>query len=243
MRSFKIILLLSFTALVSACGTIISGQTQDVTLQTPGTDNAECTMDNGNRYRAETGDKLKVMRSYKPLELDCYAPGNRHVTKTVGEDLNAWSAANVVNGVVPGVAYDHFSGGLYTYPDVIVVDFTGVEAPGFNPPEYVSPDDAGKAIESYQPGNPIVPGDSTYMKRGVQKVDQDLNSNPFDLPSKSAAPSSTAAPAANSGSTSAVHPTPKMPSSTDSATPAAPVLKGSNAEQLNRSMNPTVFDK
>lgn len=246
MRSFKIILFLSAATLVASCSTLMSGQTQKVTLKTPGAYNAECYLDNGNRYRVVTDETVLIMRSQKPLEVDCYAPGNRHLIKTIDRDFNDWTIANISNGIVPGVTYDHFSNAMYEYPKTISVDFSGMASPGFESPDYHNKDAAspyGQPIESYTPASPEIPSDNTYMKRGVAKVSQDVNSNPFDTGVV------TSEPATTSGSASGdvtVAPKPASTTTSKSTTPktsagAQPVLKGSNAEELNRSMNPTVF--
>jgi hypothetical protein len=224
MRILNLIPILSIAALVSGCGTIISGQTQEITLLTPGAYEAECTLDNGNRYLMRTGETRRIQRTYKPLEVDCYATGDRHMSKSVGAGMNDWALANVSNGVVPGMGYDAHVGGLYEYPDVITMDFVGVPQRGFELPQYHNKDNANpytQAIEDYGPNTPRIPYDSEYLKRGVQKRDVDINSNPFQRnPSPSITP---------------------MPSAGSAGTISAPVPTGGNAEELTRSMNPGVF--
>ena len=237
MRPMKFLLSLSATLLVTACGTLIEGQTQNVTLLTPGASEAECTLDNGVRYVVTTGETIEIMRSRSDLVVDCYGVGNRHKQIIVESGFNDWSAANVANGVVPGVGYDHLSGGLYGYPPVITVDFVGMPTPGFTTPDYHNRDAENpytQKIEDYGPTTPRIENDSAYMKRGVTKRDGGAaNSNPFSTFGSDA-------------SVSGNQPAGMMPMPSESkagAAAPAPVLKGGNAESLTRSMNPTVFGK
>ena len=235
MRPLKYLFVLSATLLASACGTIIDGQTQKVTLLTPGASEAECTFDNGVRYMVTSGETIEIMRSRSDLVVDCYAVGNRHKQIIVESGYNDWSAANVTNAVVPGVGYDHLSGGLYEYPPVISVDFIGMPTPGFGLPEYHNIDAENpykQKIEDYGPTTPRIENDSAYLKRGVTKREGGtVNSNPFSTYGTSGTAQQPAGMTPMPGSGG--NPAPTAP---------APVLKGGSADALTRSMNPTVFN-
>ena len=215
-----------FTIFLGACGTLVEGQTQRVKLVTPGAPESRCTLDNGVRYPLEAGQTAEIMRSHNDLVVDCYASGNRHKVVTVPSGYNNWSTANVLNGAVPGYGYDHFSGGLYEYPEVITIDFVGVPTRGFETPNYHNkdaPNPYTQAIENYGPTVPKTTNDSDYLSRGLQKRTMDSSSNPFATSSDMNVP-------------------PPSPGAvvTPMPTPAAP--KGANADELTRSMNPSVFN-
>ena len=238
MKNFKLLFALYLATLLPACGSVMEGATQTVLLQTPGAEEVECTMDNGRRYIARSGQTLEIMKSRNDLVMDCYAAGNRHKKIVVESETSDWAAGNVVTGVVPGVAYDHFSGGLYKYPDVIVVDFVGMPTTGFGLPDYHykdAPNPYNQSIEDYGPSTPRVVRDSTYMKRGLEKRDVGADSNPFAV-----APSTTTAvaPVAASKTVPAMTPTKE---SGEAA--IKPTLSGNTAEALTRSANPSVFSK
>lgn len=221
MRVRILLIFFSLALILSACGTVIDGQTQTVRIDTPGAYEAECSVNNGVRYTAQNGETIKVQRSSKPLELDCYGSGNRRVLKTVESTFNPWSAA-----IPPGAVYDHFSGGLYEYPSIIAVDFVGVPTHGFELPAYHNkdaPNPYKQTIESYNASTARITEDSVYMKRGVQKRDAGADANPFAEPSSGVSQ-------------------PDVPAGAG-MTPLPPVPKGLNAEALTRSMNPTVFNK
>jgi len=134
---FKKILLSSSLLVLSACGTIINGQTQAVTVETPGAENAQCTIHNGgNKYDAYTGQTINIRRSNNELVVNCKAAGNREQTVYVKREANDWVFLNVANGFVPGAAYDFFSGGAFEYPDTISVSFVGQPITAYDAPNY-----------------------------------------------------------------------------------------------------------
>lgn len=233
MRNPNILIVFVSLLLLSACGTIIKGQTQDVTLRTPGVTNAECVLNNGVRYTITTDETIQIMRSGQDINLDCYAPGNRHRTATVESGFNNWSTANITNAIVPGMTYDHLAKGLYEYPPTIIVDFTGIPAIGFETPDYHNkdvPNPYTQVIEDYGPSTPRIENDSAYMRRGVKKIDE-TNSNPFSTSTQT-----TSLPTGNNG----VESRGNVPATPAPVTPM-PALKGGTAESLTRSANPAVF--
>lgn len=153
------------TLILGACATWIDTPLQEVTLKTPGTDQARCLLDNKvNVYQIYSDQTIKMQRNDEDIKITCTAPGNKNVSTVIERDLNAWTLVNITNGIVPGVSYDHFSGALYDYPKTITVDFSTVTTPGFPPPEYnragtqdpsrqVGEEWEASAMKSYIPGS------------------------------------------------------------------------------------------
>lgn len=226
MRTTKIFSAFAALFLVAGCASIIDGPTQNVTLRTPGATEAECNLTNGVKYKIQTDETVRIMRSRRDLVVDCYASGNRHKQIVIESDFNGWGAANVTNAVVPGATYDHYSGGLYTYPREITVDFVGMPTRGFETPNYQNkdaPNPYKQSIEGYGATTPTIPNDSEYQRRGVEKRNMNMNANPF---------------ATDGG----VTPMPAPAAPVPAMTPTKPNLSGGTAEELNRSANPAVFD-
>lgn len=179
----KITMLMVSVGVLSGCATMLEGQSQKLTLLTPGATNAECTLYNKDmRYIIRTGETRNIMKSSENLTVDCYAEGNRKRTLIVDSQFEPVALANVANGVVPGVAYDHFSKALYAYPATLTVDFSGVPAQPNDLPEYMRPElrnTYNGELESFGPDNYKVPSDSgrtqTYIKRRTEPV----KTNPF----------------------------------------------------------------
>lgn len=238
MRLSRFFPLISTLVLMSGCASVIDGPTQNITIATPGANEAECYLTNGVKYHAVTGETLRIMRSSRDLVADCYASGDRHKQVVVSSTFNGWGAANVTNAVVPGVTYDHYSGGLYVYPDVLTIDFVGMPTRGFESPAYMNkdaPNPYKQAIEPYSSTTPRLPQDSEYLRRGLEKRSTGVNSNPFSDGAGGAGMTDMPAAGGGSGATSE--------SAVPAMSPSKPNLSGGTAEELTRSANPAVFNK
>lgn len=228
MRQSRTIISLSAVLLLGACGTLMEGQGQEIRLVTPGATEAECALDNGVRYVVTTGETVTIMRTSKDLVAECYASGNRYKKVVFERMLNGWAAGNVVTGVLPGLAYDHISGGLYGYPDTLSIDFTHVGPHGFDLPEYHNkdaPSPYSQPMELYGAREPATGKDNgASLPYELKKRDPaSMSNNPFADINPAPAPviGVNAAPVSNA---------PSIPT-------------GSNAEELTRSANPSVFKK
>ena len=134
--------LLTLSALsLGACGSMIDHQSQEITVRTPGAENAKCDLYNQDiKYSAWTDQTIEIMKSPNDLVVSCMAAGNREKTVLVQRGINGWTIFNVANGFVPGVAYDHFSRGLYSYPHEIEVSFVGEAVKPYPEPSHLSSD-------------------------------------------------------------------------------------------------------
>lgn len=232
MRHTKIMLPFAAVLMLGACGTMMGGQTQKVQVVTPGASESECVLDNGVRVPVTGGDTATVQRNGNKMVVECYASGDRYQKVVISPDMNAWSAGNVVTGIVPGVAYDHVAGGLYAYPYRIEIDFIGTPTRGYETPGYMNkdaPNPYAQAIEPYGAAEAKLPSDGSYLKRGLEKAGPAMGGNPFEglRPSAGgAAPVSSPAPVTTA------------PSAAPASAPAMSVT-----EQLTRSMNPSVFQR
>lgn len=176
MHILKILPVLSLALFAGACASVVGGQTQDVTILTPGASKARCTLDNGVRYVMETGETLKIMRNEKDIVVDCYAIGNRHRKISIESNNSVWAIGNIATGVIPGVTFDHFSKGLYEYPEIISIDFRGIPTNGFDTPDYHNadaPNPYDQPIESYGPSSAKLPGDGDVLKTPARRKTTD----------------------------------------------------------------------
>ncbi|MEM7618327.1 MAG: hypothetical protein AAF244_02975 [Pseudomonadota bacterium] len=156
---------------LSACATVISGQTQEVTMRTPGAKHALCRLNTGgNLYDIYTDQTIRVNRVPHNMIIHCMASGNRERTVSMEWSGNEWGFLNVANGVVPGVTYDIIAGGAFEYPNELVVDFRGMPATAYPLPEYHNKD-----ISQFNHGE--------FM--GATTVDMPADTrDPVDLPYK-----------------------------------------------------------
>lgn len=171
---------------LGGCADIMTGQTKDITVRTPGAENALCLLDNGTIVvQAYTDQTVRINKNYKDLKVTCDAPGNRTVSKVFELQLEPWAAGDVVTGVVPGLAYDVASKGVYDYPDEIVMNFTGLKSTQYPLPAYHTKDAVkpGSVIhEEYGTTNPELKGERYEETTGLRKIDPSeysAGSNPY----------------------------------------------------------------
>ena len=161
--------------LLSACSTIVNNQTQDITVKTPGATNAKCIIENQDmKYQVYNDQKIEIMKSPHDLVVRCKAPGNREQTVHVKREVNNWVVANVVNGFVPGAAYDYFSRGAFDYPETISVSFVGDPIKPYPLPQYMSDD--LKANHKY--------GEIEYMGASEMATEGNKHQKPSVMPKR-----------------------------------------------------------
>src|SRR5262245_50848499 len=120
---FKRSLLLGSLFALSSCAYLIDEQIQDITVVTPGAEDAVCYLYVDDlRYKLFPPQTTNISKSYKDLTVDCLAPGNRRRRVVIEPTLSEHAPFNVVNGVIPGTSWDLAGNALFTYPDIITVD-------------------------------------------------------------------------------------------------------------------------
>jgi len=188
--------LLSFTALtlLAGCASVVDGQTQDVTLKTPGAENARCHIENEDmKYVIYTDQTIEIMKSPHDLEVNCLAPGNREKSVMVKREINDLVAGNVVTGVVPGIAYDYFSRGGFEYPEVITVDFTGMKTKSYGLPAHYTEDlnenHINNRVVDMGPNEMITEGNRSQVFTELKKKEglygEEISSGTVDVPTTS----------------------------------------------------------
>ncbi len=140
----KYIALISVSASVlalSSCASIKDGQMQDVTIRTPGAENARCYLENEDfKYVAFTDETIKIMKSPHNMMVKCQAPGNRDSEIEVPRLINEEVKTNIFNGFIPGATYDYFSRGAFGYPSEIIVSFNGEQVKPYELPKHQAND-------------------------------------------------------------------------------------------------------
>lgn len=125
---------------LSACASYWDTPNQRVQFLTPGATGAKCVITTGDsKVVVYTPGNAFLRRSQKPLKVNCLAPGNREKTIIVPASVNKTAATDVATAGV-GAVYDQISGALYTYPEVVTVDFTNTRARVSDMPLYHAPD-------------------------------------------------------------------------------------------------------
>lgn len=137
----RVFLIASILSL-SSCGYAFESSNQEITVLTPGAQNAYCdAYVEKLRYQIHPPQTLNIHKSDQPMILKCVAPGNRRVELEVPAKVSA----RAVWGSPAGMAWDYASKSLHQYPNVVAVDFSQVpivpeEQPKHNAPDIQSPE-------------------------------------------------------------------------------------------------------
>jgi len=158
----KKLLSLLFIPFLASCAYIDDKSIQDITIYTPGAEDAVCNMYiEGVRYRAHPPQTISIFNSSEDLVIDCMAPGNRRQKLEI-PSRRADSAHRNIATLGVGYAWDYASGALFKYPDTIEINFIDEPIgkpliPAQNNPDIRQPEDY--ALEEFKPGQPRLNSD------------------------------------------------------------------------------------
>lgn len=160
--NLRFLSLIGMLALTS-CANILESQNQDISFETPGARNAACFVDAGGiRYRVNPPQTVNITKSQDDMIVDCTAPGNRRQKQVIKARSSGYAYADAALGGPPALAWDYFSESVFSYPDVITVDFTSIPVkpeamPAQNAPDIRQPEEYLK--EEILPGRPVMNAD------------------------------------------------------------------------------------
>lgn len=203
------LLLLSISTLaLSACASLVETSIQDLTIETPGAQNATCYVYvDGLRYKAFPPQTINIANTYKDLFIDCLAPGNRRKQVTIPATISKYALGNAATGIVPGTVWDGLTNALYRYPDTVEIDFTDIavqpsKLPAHNNPDIKQPEEYH--LEEFLPSTPRLNSDigkvqapirkrkkrtAVYGSSFISEGNSSSKSNPPPMPSKYSSPS------------------------------------------------------
>lgn len=117
------IFIASETVVSSGCASIVSGQNQVISVDTPGCEGAKCELSNdkGKWYVAQTPGTTIVNRSYNNLQVICNKEGFPTSTISIPSTTKGMAFGNILLGGIIGAGIDVNSGAAYDYPQSISV--------------------------------------------------------------------------------------------------------------------------
>jgi hypothetical protein len=122
-------------ALLSACATVMSGTTQNVTVSTT-PPAASCTLDRvGARVGAVplTPGSVRLDKSKDDLSVSCSKDGYLTATIAHSSHFNGATFGNILLGGVVGVLVDASSGANFNYPEDLRIELAASPAPSLPP--------------------------------------------------------------------------------------------------------------
>jgi hypothetical protein len=123
LRSCAAATLLAVLALTSGCASIVTGQDQIVSVDTPLCPDAKCKLQNeeGVYWVPSTPGTVSVDREYGDLVVTCSKPGYPDVMMNVSSSTKGMAFGNILAGGIIGGAVDMGTGAAYDYPSEIIV--------------------------------------------------------------------------------------------------------------------------
>lgn len=108
---------------LTGCASIVSGQIQSLTVETPGCEEATCELSNnkGRWYVSKTPGSVNVHRSYEDLTAICRPEGGEPQSLTVKSTTKGMAFGNILVGGIIGAGVDMSSGAAYDYPNLLSV--------------------------------------------------------------------------------------------------------------------------
>lgn len=119
-KTMKNTALLIILITLSACSSIIKGDTQMVSIDTPNCPMAKCILENDEGYYniPETPGSIMLERSNSRLMIDCRQKGNEDIRQTayVESGIEGMFFGNLIAGGIIGLGVDAANGSAYDYP-------------------------------------------------------------------------------------------------------------------------------
>jgi hypothetical protein len=110
---------------LAGCASVVKGSSQAMSVTTPPTDGANCTLSNSRgSWTLTSPGTATVMRSKSNMEIRCSKAGYADASVTVGSGFEAWTLGNIIFGGLIGIGIDWGTGAIQKYPESVQVPMT-----------------------------------------------------------------------------------------------------------------------
>ena len=109
--------------MLTGCASIVSGTQQSISIETPPTKDATCSLvnDKGKWFISHTPGSVTVHRSYQDLMIDCEKQGYKNAHTRIKSLTKPMAFGNAIFGGLIGAGVDVATGSAYDYPTTIQV--------------------------------------------------------------------------------------------------------------------------
>lgn len=124
MKIIYAVLTLTAVSFLASCATIVSGTQQNIFVDTPHVNGAECKLNdskNGSWYLQSTPGSVSVVKGNGPMNIVCTKTGYETAVISTDEAVSGATFANVILGGGIGIFVDAASGAAQKYPDKVIV--------------------------------------------------------------------------------------------------------------------------
>ena len=120
MRVLAVLLCATFS-LITGCASIVTGQDQTISINTPNCKGAQCTMTNPEgTYYVTTPGTVTVNKEYGDLVVTCEKEGIDPFTMQVASSTKGMAFGNILLGGIIGAGVDIATGAAYDYPSQVI---------------------------------------------------------------------------------------------------------------------------
>ena len=121
-RTLIITGMLITSGLFSGCASIVNGQNQSISIDTPGCSPANCRLTNDKgTWFVTTPGSVTVKRAFGNMTVVCTKEGFSPITHSVGSSTKPMAFGNIFFGGAIGAGVDISTGAAYDYPELIDV--------------------------------------------------------------------------------------------------------------------------
>jgi hypothetical protein len=179
---FNRFLLLGVLLCLSSCAYVLDRQIQDITILTPGAEDTVCYVYvEGLRYKVHPPETVNISKSKDDLIVDCLAPQNRRRKVVIEPALSDHEFLNATNAGT-GAVWDYAANAMFTYPDIVEVDFTSARTspeslPAQNNPDIKQPEEY--MLEEFRPGLPALNSDRGAVQTPILRRQHVVPSQPY----------------------------------------------------------------
>lgn len=123
MKKLMSAFMLLSASLLTGCASIVSGTSQNVSVETPPVTGASCSLknDKGAWQIASTPGSVNVHKSTQPIFIHCQKKGYKTAYKDFRSSTKGMVAGNVLFGGFIGAGIDAADGAAFDYPSEMIV--------------------------------------------------------------------------------------------------------------------------
>ncbi|MCK5385031.1 MAG: hypothetical protein KAJ29_05590 [Alphaproteobacteria bacterium] len=164
--------LLSLAFVLGSCAYTTKVSFQDITFLSPGAQDAKCLVYvNEVKYQVRPPQTVNIKKSEKPMFVVCYASDDRSIEVEVLPIIEE----EVIWGSPVGMGWDYASNSLYSYPEVIAIDFSQEEVKPFTPSDHNKPAELMRRGEGDDvlDSSEILTEEDPATKEDIEAVEED----------------------------------------------------------------------
>ena len=133
MSILKKLPIISLAVGLTACASFYDTSVQDVTFVSSVEQVGCIAKSPDHTYEILAPDIVTIERTHNDIQLKCTKNGYKDFTMIMHSKFNPTMGWNVLNGMIPGTAYDFGARGAYEYPSPVMIKMLPLDGEGSRP--------------------------------------------------------------------------------------------------------------